>query len=63
MDPQALVLTISLIRLLVTEVPQGIKTVSDILLAWQKVDPTFEDFEALAVLIESKRPKDPLKET
>lgn len=63
MDPQALVLTISLIRLLVTEVPQGIKTVSDILLAWQKVDPTAEDFDALATIIESKRPKDPLKET
>jgi hypothetical protein len=47
-----------LIERIITEGPQIINNISA---AWQKVDPTAEDFEALVGMLEAERPKDPLK--
>jgi hypothetical protein len=62
MSPEAMALAITLARMVLENIPAGIKAVQDIMVAWQKSDPTGEDFEALALLVESKRPKDPLKQ-
>ena len=58
-------LALLLISILATNVPRGIQDVQDIMDAWGKADPTGEDFDALALAIDAKRPKDPLagKET
>lgn len=47
-----------LISRIITEGPQ---IINDVSAAWQKVDPTAQDFEALVTVIEAQRPKDPLK--
>lgn len=47
MNPAVALAAISLIQLLITEGP---KALHDIMVAWNKVDPTFEDFDALALL-------------
>jgi hypothetical protein len=60
MDPATAVAALTIINTLITTLPSGIKAFRDIMVAWDKVDPTAEDFEALAILIGSKRPKDPL---
>jgi hypothetical protein len=57
MDPKMLAAFL-LIEKIITEGP-GI--INDISAAWQKVDPTAEDFEALVGVMEGQRPKDPLK--
>jgi 3-deoxy-D-arabino-heptulosonate 7-phosphate (DAHP) synthase class II len=59
-DPQTILITLTLVQTLVNNGPAGIKAVQDIMLAWKKQDPTSEDFDALAALIEQYRPKDPL---
>jgi hypothetical protein len=61
MTPEAMLLAITLAKMILENVPAGIKAVQDIMLAWKTTDPTGEDFEALAILVETKRPKDPLK--
>lgn len=40
---------------------EGPKAILSIASAWNKADPTAEDFEALADVLEAHRPKDPLK--
>jgi hypothetical protein len=38
----------------------GPAIINEISMAWSKVDPSAEDFEALAEIIDTLRPKDPL---
>jgi hypothetical protein len=58
MDPIVAAATLMLIQRLITDGPAGVQK---IMMAWQKVDPNAEDFEALIGIMEQERPKDPLK--
>ena len=57
MDPKMLAAFL-LIERIITDGPEIINSISA---AWQKVDPTAEDFDALVTVMEAQRPKDPLK--
>jgi len=58
MDPTAIFASLLLIGRIAQEGPQ---IINDVSAAWQKVDPTAKDFEALITVMEASRPKDPLK--
>ena len=52
MNPALALAIISLTEMLITKGPKALKDTLD---AWQKVDPTFEDFDALAALAAQKK--------
>ena len=56
MDPKALAIYLIIERLIL----EGPQIINEISAAWQKEDPTAEDFQVLADLVDVLRPKDPL---
>lgn len=57
MDPKVLAAYLLIQQIIIN----GPGIINEIQMAWAKVDPTAEDFDALVEVIETMRPKDPLE--